>query len=690
MRVVAAELASAGDGGLDDAPQIEAVRLPATGRTVAPHVPGLGLRTEHLTRFTPQRLRREQGDADRAHRPRARRHPHLASGHRGQGPRKRMARRRLALEEDALAEAPVAHHAVPVVADHRVLQPGEDVLAREALRQRLGGDVGDEHGAGLSQVGGPRALRGQFAEAGDVVDAVDERLFLEEAARSGAADAIHVGLEDAPVLEVDELGVLTADLDDREAAAAVRVEPAGGHGVRDDLVLDREARRERREGGTYDGRGGVAARAGQADRHDRFGGHLGDLRDQRLRRLHGIAVGAAVDIGDHGSALEADERGLGARRAEVEAKHDGLTRPRRGRGLEPHSRVVKPHHRARRVKPHHRARPVGRRRQGAYAPRRRRDESLGVVRPARARRAFRVAGRGAPGGLGQRAERLEDRRLGWHGDGHAGELLEGPRHGPQQGPVADQHHGAVDAQLVVQPVDVARHALEQPAEQPAVVLTLVGVVGELALREHGTAARHDEAVRAGLGQPDGLLQIAPQTAAQALHGLAGPGRAALVRLERQQAGSVTGQHRVAAAADADDGEGRLVPKQRAGRTLLGDLFGQAAAHGGSQPLAVGPGADDRSDVGRADLAVQVEEGTQRLPEMTLAARLRRRERPVGQHFRPGQAGRDLAEVGADGERWTGTPGCAHAPSIRQAFRRQRSTGRRGLSLRPTGPGHGAP
>ncbi len=98
-----------------------------------------------------------------------------------------------------------------------------------------------------------------------------DRLLLEERARAGAAHAVHVGVDDAAVLDVDELGVLAADLDDGKAAAAVRVERGGGGGVRHDLVLHGETGAELGEGGAEDGRGGVAAGPGDAHRQHRLG-----------------------------------------------------------------------------------------------------------------------------------------------------------------------------------------------------------------------------------------------------------------------------------------------------------------------------------------------------------------------------------------------------------------------------------
>ena len=173
---------------------------------------------------------------------------------------------------------------------------------REAVGQRLGGDVGDEHGAGLAQVGRRLGARRQGAELGDVVEPVRQRLLLEERTRARAADAVHVGLEHAPVAHVDELGVLAADLDDRQAAAAVCVEAHGGRGVGHDLVQHREPLAEGGIGGTHDGRHGVAPGAGQADgRHVVVRPRRPQVGDEPLGRLDRVAVGAPVDVGQHGA-----------------------------------------------------------------------------------------------------------------------------------------------------------------------------------------------------------------------------------------------------------------------------------------------------------------------------------------------------------------------------------------------------
>jgi hypothetical protein len=225
------------------------------------------------------------------------------------------------LEEDAVEQTPLAHHAASEIAHHGVLQTGENVVAREAVVQRLSGHVGDEHCAGLAEIGRPLAARREPPELLDVFDAVGQRLLLEERAGAGAAHAIHVGVDDAAALDVDELGVLAADLDDGEAAAAGRVEPRGGGRVRDDLVLDGEPRAEMRIRGPEHGGRGVASRSGDAHGDHWAGQHLADLGDQRLRRFYRVALGAAVDAGKHHTRADVQESGLGTGGAEIQAEH---------------------------------------------------------------------------------------------------------------------------------------------------------------------------------------------------------------------------------------------------------------------------------------------------------------------------------------------------------------------------------
>ena len=259
--------------------------------------------------------------------------------------------------------------------------------------------------------------------------------------------------------------------------------------------------------------------------------------------------------------------------------------------------------------------------------------------------------------------------------------------GPIEGPVPDEDHGAVDLALVVQAVDVARDAVEEPAEDASVRLALVGEVRELALGEHGAAAGDGHAVRAGLRQRHGLLERAAEPGAQALDGLAGARRAALVGLVADGAGGVAGEHRVAAAADADDVE-RPVRVQPGGGLLLGDLLGHAADGGLAEALAVDTRRGDAREAAGVQLPVELEEGAERVAEVSLRPSLHDPQLPVIAELADRERGGHLAEVGADEERCAdgrarsfgradaeGCGGVVHAPAYIRAAQRSPSARR---------------
>ena len=216
----------------------------------------------------------------------------------------------------------------------------------------------------------------------------------------------------------------------------------------------------------------------------------------------------------------------------------------------------------------------------------------------------------------------------------------------------DEHHGAVDLALVVQAVDVAGDALEEPLEDAPVRLALIGEVGELALGEHGAAARDGDAVRAGLRQLDGLIQGTAEPGAQAFHRLARARRATLVGLVAHVPGRGAREHRVAAAADPDHVE-RPVRVEPGGGLLLGDLLGHASHGRLAEALAVDAGHCDARQTAAAQLAVELEEGAERIAEVALRPRLQHAELAVRGDLAHGQRGGHLAEIGADEERRVG-------------------------------------
>jgi hypothetical protein len=317
-------------------------------------------------------------------------------------------------------------------------------------------------------------------------------------------------------------------------------------------------------GGAQHGGHGVAAGAGDADGSDveargratvrdasearpccATRGHylrrsFEKLGDERLRRFHGIALRAAVDVGHRVPGPRVEQDGLGPGGAEVEPEDDAgahgpFCRLADGPGAGGPAMCggsVVALRRAAVVKADNGAGAPGGRRQRADAARRPVDEALAVRGPVG--KPLVEAHRPEA----QNAERLEVAGLGGHDDRHAGQPREGLDHRGDESSVAHHDHWSVDLGPVVERVHVARHALEDTAEDAPVVLTLVGVVGELALGEHGASAGDGDAVRAGLRQLHGLFQRAAQPGAQAFDRLAGAGRAALVGLVAHAPGGV--------------------------------------------------------------------------------------------------------------------------------------------------------
>ena len=252
------------------------------------------------------------------------------------------------------------------------------------------------------------------------------------------------------------------------------------------------------------------------------------------------------------------------------------------------------------------------------------------------------------GGEAQRAERLEHAGVRRDLDGRVAERRDASGDGADEGPVPDEDHGAVDLALVVQAVHVAGDALEEAAEDPPVRLALVGEVRELALGEHGAAAGDGHAVRALFRERDGLLERAAEPGAEALDGLSGARGAALVALVADAAGGVAREHRVAAAADAHDIE-RPLRVQPGGRLFLGDLLGHAAQCRLAETLAVHARRRDTRQPSAVQVAVEVEEGAERVAEVALRPRLEHPQPPVVAELADRQRGGHLAEVGADEE-----------------------------------------
>ena len=182
-----------------------------------------------------------------------------------------------------------------VVVYDGVLQTGKQVGRLEAFIAGLGRGISHEHRAHLPQVGRTRGPGRHAREFLDVVYSMEDCLLFEERAGSGAAGLVHVALDDSTAANLDELGVLSADLDDRQGIAVSRVASNGRRGVCDNLVFHVDAILGRGIGRADYRRRRFAARTGQPD-----GSHVGtaagqERLDQPARGFDGIAPAAVVD-----------------------------------------------------------------------------------------------------------------------------------------------------------------------------------------------------------------------------------------------------------------------------------------------------------------------------------------------------------------------------------------------------------
>ena len=159
---------------------------------------------------------------DRAHDAVVRRHRDRLAEDRGEGRRDRVVVRRAPLEVDHVADVAAADDPVQVVEGDRVRQPRDQVRNRLALVQPAGDVALHEHRAALAELGGRGRRERQPGEL--VLDADPELvgLLLEERPGAGGARLVHREVDDDAVLEGDELGVLSADLEDRVDRRAAR------------------------------------------------------------------------------------------------------------------------------------------------------------------------------------------------------------------------------------------------------------------------------------------------------------------------------------------------------------------------------------------------------------------------------------------------------------------------------------
>ena len=231
----------------------------------------------------------------------------------------------------------------------------------------------------------------------------------------------------------------------------------------------------------------------------------------------------------------------------------------------------------------------------------------------------------------------------------------------------------------------------RPCDSP-----LVGEVGELALGEDGAAAGDGDAVRAGLGQGDGVLERPAETGAESFDGLAGACRTALVGLVAHAAGGVPREDRVAAASDPDDVD-RSVRVQPGGGLLLRDLLRHAAEGGLAEALPVHTGGRDAGQTVGVQFAVELEEGVKGVAEVALRPRLQHAQIAVRAELPHGERRGDLSEVDTEEQPRPGGRGGAvgrlrarACGGVVHAFAYTRAAGRPPSTGRPSGVSRGGP
>ena len=371
-----------------------------------------------------------------------------------------------ALHEDLLAHRAVALDPVGVVHADRVDQPGHDVLAADALVDRVLDVRRDEGRALVVEVGRPVAPQRRLR---DLLHAHAERLegaLLEKGPGPGRAGLVHGVVGGHRVGERGVLGVLAADFEDRVDRG---VEVDGGGGVRDDLVDDAVGQGMQ----TRDLPPGPGhAQAGDAD-----AARLrlpAQLREQgavaAARGPDRVAAGAQVLGGQQRPVGAPQQNRLGRGRAHVQAEDARVAGPDPSalQRLEIHLRREVPQGR----QAIERGRPLHE--QALEARERRR---LVVQRPQR------------------RAQRLEARGLVRHDQ---------PRHLPAQ--VLDHHrvlrapahdHDVAALDPLEQLEDLVGHHPAQPGRDPRPGDPLVGGVRAVGFAEHGAPAGN------GVGGLDG-------------------------------------------------------------------------------------------------------------------------------------------------------------------------------------------
>ena len=174
-------------------------------------------------------LQRQQADAQGAEQLRAGWNHHLPADAMGESMADGAIESYAALQENFLADAARALHSVEIIAGDGVNQAGDDVLAGLSFLQR-DADIGvDECGAGRLEL---HRLGGSQCEIGDLRDVhakIAVGAFFEKRAGARGTGIVHRIVDGNAVAQVNVLGILAADLEDRVDIGIV-VGGAGGVG----------------------------------------------------------------------------------------------------------------------------------------------------------------------------------------------------------------------------------------------------------------------------------------------------------------------------------------------------------------------------------------------------------------------------------------------------------------------------
>ena len=270
--------------------------------------PGGGARGRHL-------LAGQQRHADSADDAVVRRHDDVLVEDHAERGRHRVVVGGAALEVDGVADVSTADQAVEVVVGDGVRQPGHEILLVSTPLE-VGVDVAlHEDGAALAEAHGRFRRQGQVGELPDDLDAQLLGLLLEERARAGGAGLVHGEVDHDAVLQADELGVLSADLEDGVGHPVDQLAADEGRAglVSGDLVVDGVGADELADQ-LAPGAGGGHAQDVEARAH-----LVPDLGQTAVDHLDGAALGLDVDLFDHLAGFVQDHQ-VGGDAADVDAQ----------------------------------------------------------------------------------------------------------------------------------------------------------------------------------------------------------------------------------------------------------------------------------------------------------------------------------------------------------------------------------